>query len=279
LTKTDTLINPAVPRLTHAPVWRLADCETVIEDAEALITYDAGAPDAAAAAIARHAAALVPDGAVLQLGLGKVQAALYSQLGSHRGLKFHAGLLTDGIMALAEQGALAENHALKTTVILGTAALYDWAAGRTDIHVLGCEHIHAPPALAGVEGLVAVNSALEVDLFGQCNLEFANGRAISGAGGAPDFAHAARRAKGGISIIALPATFGGGKGSRIKPALGPDAIASLSRTEIDVVITECGAADLHGKSVHQRAEALIEIAAPAFRPALGQAWAEIQKRL
>jgi acyl-CoA hydrolase len=273
------VINPAVPRLAHAPLWRLADCALVLEDDASLVSYDPGAPDADALDIAAHAASMVPDGAVLQLGLGKVPAAIYGRLGSHRGLKFHTGLLTGGIMGLADQGALAKNFAHKTTVILGTEALYAWAAGRTDIHVMGCEYIHAPEVLAAIEGLIAVNSALEVDLFGQCNLEFANGRAISGAGGAPDFAHAARRSKGGISIVAMPARFGAGKGSRIKPVLGQDAIVSLPRTDVDVVITEIGIADLRGKSVHERAEALIEIAAPAFRPALMEAWAVIQRRL
>jgi acyl-CoA hydrolase len=272
-------INPSVPRLAHAPVWRLADCALVLDGEAGLVTYGPGAPDAAAQLIAAHTASLVPDGAVLQLGLGKVPAAVYGQLGSHRGLKFHTGLLTDGIMTLAQQGALDGNFAHKTTVILGTETLYAWAAGRTDIQVMGCEHIHAPRVLAAIDCLIAINSALEVDLFGQCNLEFTNGKAVSGAGGAPDFAHAARRSKGGISIVALPAAFGEGKGSRIKPVLGQDAIVSLPRTEVDVVLTEVGIADLRRKSVHERAEALIEIAAPAFRPALIEAWAGIQRRL
>jgi acyl-CoA hydrolase len=272
-------INPAVPRLAHAPVWRLADCDTVLEDDAPLTSYDLGAPDAAANIIADHVATLVPDGAVLQLGLGKAPAAIYSRLRGHRGLKFHTGLLTDGMIDLAEAGALDAAFAHKTTVILGTSALYAWAAERPDIHVIGCEHIHAPLALAGIAGFFAVNSALEVDLFGQCNLEFANGRAISGAGGAPDFAHAARRSKGGMSIVALPSTFGEGKGSRLKPVLGPEAIVSLPRTEVDAVVTEMGIADLRGKSVHERAEALIGVAAPAFRPALIEAWAAIKTRL
>jgi acyl-CoA hydrolase len=273
------VMNPSVPRLAHAAVWRLADCEEILEEDTGLVTYDPGRPDDAAQAIAAHVASLIPDGATLQLGLGKVPAAIYSQLGGHRHLKLHTGLLTDGVMDLAARGALAANFAHKTTVILGTPALYAWAAGRPDIHVMGCEHIHAPLALAGIEGLIAVNSALEVDLFGQCNLEFANGRAISGAGGAPDFAHAARRSAGGISIVALPATFGDGRGSRIKPVLGQDAIVSLPRTEVDVVITEAGMADLRGKSVHERAEALIQVAAPAFQATLIEAWAAIPKRL
>jgi acyl-CoA hydrolase len=107
----------------------------------------------------------------------------------------------------------------------------------------------------------------------------ANGRAVSGAGGAPDFARAGRLSKGGLSIIALPATFGGGKGSRIKPVLGADALVSLPRTDVDIVVTEEGVADLRGRSVHERAEVLIGIAAPGLRPDLTSAWREIAARL
>jgi len=273
------VINPNVPRLPHAPTWRLTDCAEVMETDTNLTAYDPGAPDAASESIAAHVASLVRDGATLQFGLGRVPTALYAKLGGHRGLKFHSGMLSDGIMALAAQGALAAGHIHKTTVILGTAALYDWAAGRADIAVTGCENIHLPRVLAGIEGLVAINSALEVDLFGQCNLELANGRAVSSAGGAPDFAHAARRSPGGLSIIALPASFGGGKASRIVPSLGPDTLTSLPRTDVDIVVTEDGIADLRHKSVYERAESLIEVAAPGFRADLRAAWAAIEKRL
>jgi acyl-CoA hydrolase len=123
-----------------------------------------------------------------------------------------------------------------------------------------------------------VNSALEVDLFGQCNLEIAGGRAVSGAGGATDFSRAARMSPGGISIVALPASFGAGR-SRIVARLGTDSVASLARTEVDVIVTEEGAADLRGKSVFERAEAICGIASPAARGDLQAQWREISQRL
>ncbi len=143
----------------------------------------------------------------------------------------------------------------------------------------GCGETHDPVRLTAVDGLVAINSALEVDLLGQCNLEIAGGRAISGPGGAPDFAFAASHAAGGISIIALPSTFGGGTGSRIVAGLRDGALASLSRTDVGVVVTEHGAADLRGLSVHGRAAALIGIAAPAFREALRGEWKTMAARM
>jgi 4-hydroxybutyrate CoA-transferase len=118
-----------------------------------------------------------------------------------------------------------------------------------------------------------------VDLFGQCNLEHADGRAISGAGGAPDFARAARLSSGGRSIVALNASYKRGQVSRIVPCLGESAITSLARVDVDFVITEFGAADLRAASVHERAQALIAISAPQFRDELQRAWHVIAARL
>jgi acyl-CoA hydrolase len=124
-----------------------------------------------------------------------------------------------------------------------------------------------------------VNSALSVDLFGQANLEIAEGRAVSGPGGAPDFARAARLAPDGLSIVALPCAYGREeRRSRIVPRLA-DGIASLGRNDIDLIVTEHGAADLRGRSVHERAEAIIAIADPAFRGALSDAWQDMKKTL
>jgi len=144
--------------------------------------------------------------------------------------------------------------------------------------VTGCDMTHDLRTLAALPRFRAVNSALAVDLWGQANLETADGQAVSGAGGAPDFARGARVSQGGLSIVALPASHGRPAQSRIVPLLD-DGIVSLSRNDVDVVVTEHGTADLRGLCVHGRAEALIAIAAPAFRPALEQAWRDIRARL
>jgi len=273
------VINPNMPFMPNAPVWRRADIDAVIEAETPLAVYDSGRADAVSDRIAAHVAALIDDGAVLQLGLGKVPAAICAQLVDRRRLKLHTGMVSDGIIALDAGGALAADWPHKTTVLLGSERLYNWARDRSDIHVAACDEIHAPRILSSIEGLVAINSALEVDLFGQCNLERAAGNAVSGAGGAPDFAHAASLSKNGFSIVALPATFGSAKGSRIKPVLGSDNLVTLPRTDIDIVVTEEGIADLRGRSVHERAERLINIAAAPFRAELTDAWREIRRRL
>ena len=135
----------------------------------------------------------------------------------------------------------------------------------------GADEIHDARALAALDGLVAVNSALSVDLAGQCNLEVAGGIAISGPGGAPDFARAAALSRGGCSIVALPATVEGGA-SRIVAALGHGVPISLGRADVDIIITEEGIADLRGKTAAERAVALIAIAAPSAREDLERAW-------
>ena len=273
------VVNPNVPALPHAAWIARERIDTLIESDAALVTYDVGAVDEPTRRIARHVAELIDDSTTLQVGLGKVPHALMQALHDRRRLKVHSGMVSDGFIGLAEAGALAGDRPHRTTAILGSKALYEWVRDRSDLHVLGVGDIHAPAVLANLERFVAVNSALEVDLFGQCNLEWAKGRAVSGGGGSTDFARGARLGEQGISIVALPATFGGGKGSRILAQLDGNGIATLPRTDVDAIVTEEGIADLRGLSVHERAERIISIAAPGHRAALEQQWKDIAGRL
>jgi acyl-CoA hydrolase len=273
------VVNPNVPRLPNAPVIALKNCAQIIEAETKLTSYDVGAFDAASTAIAALVASQVEDGATIQTGLGKVPQALMAALQDRRNIRIHSGMISDGIMALADAGALDPAWPHTTTAVLGSPALYAWLRGRPDIHVRGVEVTHDPARLAALPNFVALNSAVEVDLFGQCNLESVAGRAVSGVGGAADFAHAARLSPGGLSIIAMPAGFGTGGGSRIRPWLPAGSIASLPRTAADMIITDEGIADLRGLSVHERAAAIIAIASPAARPGLDAAWREIAANL
>ena len=137
---------------------------------------------------------------------------------------------------------------------------------------------HGAAALAGVERLHAINSALEVDLFGQANVEWLGGRRESGLGGGPDFAMAARRSGGGRGILALPSTAGGGAVSRIVARLDPDAL-SIPRNETDLIVTEHGVADPRGAGPDARAHALIAIAAPAHRGRLAGQWDAMRRKM
>lgn len=267
------VVNANVPAISGSPSIDLSDADLVVETDEALRQYDVGAPSAQSDAIAGHVARFVTDGSALQVGLGKVPDALLRMVRDRKRLRLHSGMLSDGTRQLADAGALDDDFRHLSCVHVGTSSYYDWLAGREGFAVVGCEISHAAATLAGLAGLVAVNSAMAVDLFGQANLETLDGRAVSGVGGAADFARGASLAPGGVSIVALPATSGKGAVSRIVPSLS--GIVSLPRQDIGVVVTEYGAADLRGLSVMERAERLIAIADPSHRGALADAWRDI----
>jgi 4-hydroxybutyrate CoA-transferase len=229
--------------------------------------------------IAGHIAALIDDGCTLQMGVGKVPTALAERLRDRRRLRIHSGLVSDGFANLMESGALDADFVHTACVASGTGGFYRWLPEARGLRIAGCEITHGALTLAALQRFVAVNSALEVDLFGQCNLEHAQGRAVSGAGGAPDFARAARMCAGGLSIVALNASYRKGMASRIVPALSAGAVVSLSRVDVDLVVTEFGVADLRHASVHERALALIGIAAPDFRDDLERAWSKLAATL
>lgn len=272
------LINPNMPAIPGAQTLPFSAFTLVCEVDTPLPTYDVGAPSASATVIARHIATLVEDGSALQAGLGKVPEALYGLLHDRRGLRLQSGMLSDGALHLSRSGALDPGFPHASCVWVGSAALYRDLAAVERLAVLGCDVTHDIGRLALADRFVAVNSALSVDLFGQANLEHAGGRAVSGVGGAPDFAAAARLSRGGISIVALPASYGAPARSRIVPRMD-DGIVSLPRQAIDVVITEHGIADLRGRTVFERADALLAIAAPEFQPGLEAAWSAIKQQL
>lgn len=267
------VINPAMPAIPGAASVALEEADAVIEAEAAPREYAVGKPSAEATAIARRIAGLIEDGAALQIGLGRVPDALMGLLTDRRRLRLHSGMLSDGARLLDEAGALDADNRPVSCVHVGTRDYYAWLAGREGFVVVDCEATHAPAALEQVPGLVAVNSALEVDLFGQANLEMTGGRAVSGVGGAPDFARAAALDPTGVSVVALPATSARGTIPRIVPRLS--GLASLSRGDVEVVVTEHGMADLRGLSTAERGERLIEVAAPEHRTSLTDAWREI----
>ena len=274
------LINQAMPRLQNSPSVAMEDLDYVCEVGTPLPVYRPET-DPASEAIGAHIASLIEDGCALQAGLGKVPTALMKLLGDRRNLRLHSGMLSDGVKDLAEAGALDPDFLHTACVLVGSEAFYRWVPEFAPLRVAGCENTHLPAAFAGIDRFVAVNAALEVDLFGQCNLEHADGRAISGPGGAPDFARAARLSRKGKSVVVLGATHVSEAGavSRIVPSLDVQGMATLGRVDVDAVVTEYGVARLEGACVHERAEALIGVAAPSFRPELERAWKGIAARL
>lgn len=270
------LINRQTPAIPGAVKIAWQRFDYVCEVDTPLPTY-AAPPDATTEAIARHIASLVEDGCTLQVGLGKVPAALMRQLEDRRGLRLHSGMLSDGFFDLAQAGALDMDYLHSTCVLVGSQAFYQQMRTFSPLRVVGCDITHDPAVLSAIPRLIAVNSALEVDLFGQCNLEHNHGQAISGCGGAPDFARAGRLSPGGYSIVALPASHK--HGSRLLAQLSAQSVTTLTRSDVDYVVTEHGCARLHGASVHERAQALIQIADPEYRAELQSAWTQMAARL
>jgi acyl-CoA hydrolase len=264
------IVNPHMPRMPRGHVVHLRECEFVIEAPRALIGAAEGAPSEDLLKIGHFIAPLVPDGAAIQTGVGGAPAATLALLKDRRNLRIRSGMITEGYRALAEAGAWASDPVEHITgLAYGTDDFYAYAADRNLCRFADASETHGAH-LGDLEKLISINSALDIDLFGQVNIEWRAGKLVSAMGGAADFNRAARRSKGGRAIIALQATAGGGKISRIVPRLESPTV-SLPRHDVDTVVTEYGVAELAGKTTRARAEALIAIAAPQFRAELEEA--------
>ena len=230
--------------------------------------------------IAEHVTQLIDDGDTLQFGIGNIPNAVLSKLGSHRHLGLHSGMITEAVELLIKNGVFTSEQ--KTIDIgkhitgfaLGSEAFYQWVADFETIKFCPVSYTHDLRIIAALRNFVSINSAVQVDLLGQVNVEMLNGKQISGTGGALDFIRGARLANNGRSIIALPATAKKGTQSRIVPRLNDKSIISVPRTDVDYVVTEYGVAKLAYKSMMDRAAALIKIAAPQFRAELTEQWQE-----
>lgn len=266
------LVNPAMPRVRGA-TWPLSGFDVVADAPQDLITYDTGTLDPAFDAIKLHLRGLIPDGASVQFGVGKAGVAALAALEGMTGLRIHSGMVTDPLLPVLDSGALTE---VVTGLAAGSRALYDRCGEDSRIRFEPSSFTHDIRVLAEIPRLVAVNSAIEIDLFGQANAEFQDGRQISGVGGLTDFLRGARLSEGGLPILALPASARRGEISRIVPRLPPVAV-SVPRADVGLVVTEHGVADLRGLTLDARAEALIGVADPGHRDRLADAWAEMRR--
>lgn len=268
-------INPHVPR-TSGTLWP--------SDVPVHVTVTAeGAPLSSAIseatadnrALAANVADLVPDRAVLQLGIGRLPDTIALALKDHRDLGLHSGTLTDGVVALMKAGAL--TNACKEIdigrsivgVILGGAKTLEHVWMDPSIKVRSTAYTHGEFNITRLSRFFSINSAIEVDLTGQINAEFAGGRRVGGTGGQVDFSRAAQGSPGGRAVVAIPSTARNGAISRIVPRTSHVTIA---RTDADTVVTEWGVAELAGCPLDQRARRMIDIAAPQFREDLSRYW-------
>lgn len=233
-------------------------------------------------AIARTVAGYIEDGAVLQIGIGAVPDAILRLLHDRRDLGVHSGMIGDGLVDLVEAGVV--TNARKpidpgisiTTTLIGSRRLYEFAHRNPRIAVRSSAYTHDAAVLSRLPQFVTINSAVEVDLSGQVNAEQSGGQYLGGTGGQVDFVRAGMRSRGGHAVIALPATAKNGKLSRITASLsGP---VTTARTDVDVIVTEFGAAELKGQTLAERARRLVAIAHPDFREELERAAHAIRQR-
>lgn len=270
-------VNPRVPRTFGDSFLTAREVEAIVEEERPLPELDQGEITPTHIEIARHVAALVPDEATLQIGVGGIPDAVLAQLKGRRDLGVHTEMFSDGLMSLIECGAITNArktlhpHKIVASFAMGSRALYEFIHDNPIFEFLPSKYVNFPPVIASNRRMVAVNSALEVDLGGQVCADSIGSVPFSGIGGQVDFVRGASHSPEGAAVIALPSTAKEGTVSRIVPRLKPGAGVVTSRGDVRWVVTEFGAVNLLGRSLRQRAELLIGIAHPAFRNDLERA--------
>lgn len=266
-------VNQQMPRTLGDSFIHVSKLTHIIPVDYRLPEVHMGSTSEVAGQIARHIAALIPDGATLQTGIGAIPDAVLKELTSHKDLGVHTELFADGVIDLVDRGVI--NGERKTLhpgkivagFMLGTQRLYDFIDDNPIVELHPTEYINDPFVIAQNDRMVAINSAIEVDLTGQVCADSIGPRFYSGVGGQVDFIYGASRSNGGVPIIALPAAalIKGANTSKIAALLKHGAGVVTTRNHVRFIVTEYGVAELYGKTIRQRARALINIAHPEFR--------------
>lgn len=272
--------NPAMPRTSGHAYIHVSKIDHFIEVEQALPEVPAVGFEQRIERIGQYVSMLIEDGATLQIGVGKIPEAVLRYLGNHKNLGVHSELISDGIIDLMKKGVINNSQKtfhpgkIVTSFCLGSKQLYDFVNQNPHIEFYPSEYVNSPTNIARNDKMVALNSAIEVDLTGQVVSDSIGYQFYSGIGGQVDFSRGASMSKGGKPIIALPSTAKNGTVSRIVPHIAEGSGVVTSRGHVHYVVTEYGVASLRGKSIRERALELIRVAHPKFRPAL---LAEVRK--
>lgn len=264
-------VNARVPRTPCAEPLTVDEIDVCVHTDRALIEIPATVPGDVDRAIARHALEYIPDRAVIQVGIGSVPDALIPMLKDHKGLGVHSGMIGDSVVDLVHAGVITNEHkeidkgVTVTGALLGTRKLYDFCDRNASVRLMPVSHTHGIAVLARLSNLIALNSAVEVDLSGQVNAEAVGSDYIGAVGGQADYGRGARQSPGGRSIIALPSVTADGKSRIVANLAGP---VTTPRSDVDLIVTEFGAADLRAKTLGERMDALVRIAHPVHRESL-----------
>ncbi len=273
-------INEQMPRTHGNTLVHIDRVSTWIHTDRPLHVHERTVPTPVEEEIGQHAANLIPDGATLQMGIGAIPDAVLRRLMNKHDLGIHTEMFSDGVVDLAEAGVITNRlkkvhpGRIITSFVAGTQRVYDFVNDNPFVEFHPCDHTNDTARIRKNDKVVAINSAIEVDLSGQVCADSIGQRIFSGIGGQMDFIRGSALSKGGIPIIALPSTAARGTVSRIAPTLAAGAGVVTTRGHVHWIVTEYGAVDLFGKNLRQRAEALISIAHPDFRAELRRAFAE-----
>jgi len=267
-------VNPNMPR-THGDAFiHVSQLDFVVESEQPIIELPPPRIGPTEEAIGRNIAALVDDGACLQLGIGGIPDAVLLFLHEKNDLGIHTEMFSEGVVDLYNEGVITNAHKnlhrdkMVANFLMGTRRLYDFVDDNPAVNMFPVDYVNDPYVIGQIDNVVAINSALEVDIMGQVVADSMGPVQFTGIGGQVDFVRGAARSKGGKSIIALPATAKRGEVSRIVARISDGAAVTTMRADVDYVVTEHGVAHLKGKRLRERAEALIDIADPAFRDEL-----------
>jgi 4-hydroxybutyrate CoA-transferase len=264
-------LNRSMPRTLGDGFVHVDDVDLAVEVDVPPYQHLAPPPGEVERRIGEFAASLVPDGATLQMGIGAIPAAVALGLREKKDLGIHTEMFTDAVVDLVERGVVTGSRKevnrgkIVSAFAMGTARLYAFLHDNPAVEMRPSDYTNDSALIRRFRHMVAINSALEVDMTGQVCADSIGTRLYSGVGGQMDFVRGATLADEGRAIIALPSTAMGGKRSRIVPTLSPGAGVVTTRAHVDVVVTEHGVARLHGRSIPERVRELAAIAAPGFR--------------
>jgi len=271
-------VNDRMPRTLGDSFLHVSEIDYFVETSEEIIELKPPVISQVEEEIGERCASLIEDGSTLQLGIGALPDAVLKFMTQKKDLGIHSEMFSDGVVDLIEAGVV--TNARKTlhpgkavvTFLMGTRKLYDFVDNNPMVYMAPVDYVNNPYVIAQNYKIVSINSCVQIDFMGQVASESIGAKQISGVGGQVDFVRGANLCPGGKSIIAIQSTAGNGKLSKIVPMLDAGTVVTTSRNDVRFIVTEYGIADMKGKTIRERAKALISIAHPNFRPQLIEEW-------
>ena len=270
------VVNKYVPRSFGDAIIPLSKIDIFVEDDTPLIEAKFAQPSEIETRIGKNCAALIEDGATLQMGIGAIPNAVLAQLGNHKNLGIHTEMFADGVLPLVKKGVIngeaknIDKGMMVSTFLMGSKEVYDFIDDNPGVRMMDVGYTNDPYIISKNDRVTAINSALQVDLTGQVCADSLGTKFYSGVGGQIDFVYGASLSKGGKAIIAMPSITNKGI-SKIAPVLTPGAGVVTTRNHIHWLVTENGAVDLYGKTLQERARLIISIADPSAQEDLDRA--------